>query len=68
MIGTFKSIINLLDRIGKAYDATKKWFKEWCRRKGARKVRKAIDSGDTDTVDSIVHRIKSKRRYRHDGS
>lgn len=68
MIGTLKSIIGIIDWITKRYDATKEQFKEWRRKAASRRIRRAVDSLDTDTIDDLMRKIKQKRRDRHDGS
>ena len=64
----FKQILNITDAFLKVAKGVSVKFKNWRRRRNEKKIDKAIDTLDVDSVNDIVRRIKERREKRHNES
>ena len=65
---TVKKLVDIVDWFIKKYENTKQWFKKKYRGHRSRKIRGAVDSHNTRTVDDVVSDVKQRRKDRHDAS
>ncbi len=68
ILSTFKSIVKISDWTISLGGRLKKWWKGLVNARNEKKIDKAIDTLDTDSVERILHRIKRKRDKRRDAS
>lgn len=65
---SIKQVINIANWAIERYESVKNKIKRMYRIHRSKKIRKAVDSGDIDTVISVLRDVKKRRRDNSDAS